>query len=84
MPVKQIVYTNSARRTLSRLPQDTARPISQKILEFAGDPSSQANNVKALQGSSMIRLRVGDWRVIMDDGMVLESLAIGSRGSIYG
>jgi mRNA interferase RelE/StbE len=32
----------------------------------------------------MIRLRVGDWRVIMDDGVVLEIVAIGSRGSVYG
>jgi mRNA interferase RelE/StbE len=82
--VKQVVYTKSARRTLSRLPQNTAQRINQKILEFAADPSSQANNVKALQGSSMIRLRVGDWRVIMDDGVVLEIVAIGSRGSVYG
>lgn len=82
--MKQVVYTKAARRTLSRLPQNTAQRISQKILEFAADPSSQANNVKALQGSRLIRLRVGDWRVIMDDGVVLEILEIGSRGSIYG
>lgn len=82
--MKQVAYTKSARRTLSRLPQNTARRISQKILEFAADPSSQANNVKALQGSGLIRLRVGDWRVIMDDGVVLEILEIGSRGSVYG
>lgn len=82
--MKQVVYTKAARRTLSRLPQNTAQRISQKILEFAADPSSQANNVKALQGSSLIRLRVGDWWVIMDDGVVLEILEIGSRGSIYG
>lgn len=46
--------------------------------------SPQANNVKALKGREAIRLRVGDWRVIMDDGVVLAVLEIGPRGDIYG
>jgi mRNA interferase RelE/StbE len=81
--VKSVVYTKAALRTLVRLPQNTARRIRDKIHEFAVDPASRANNVKALQGSDLIRLRVGDWRVIMDDGVVLEILEIGPRGSIY-
>ena len=37
-----------------------------------------------LQGRTGIRLRVGDWRVIMDeDGNVLAVLDIGPRGGIY-
>ena len=48
------------------------------------DPASQGNNVKALKGREGIRLRVGDWRVIMDDrGTVLAVLEIGPRGGIY-
>lgn len=44
---------------------------------------SQHNNVKALVGSEYIRLRVGDWRIIMDDqGTVLQVLKIGARGDI--
>lgn len=54
-----------------------------KVDQYAADPASQANNVKALQGREGIRLRVGDWRVIMRDGEVLAVLEIGSRGSIY-
>lgn len=55
-----------------------------RIEPFAADPRSQANSVKALAGSPYIRLRVGDWRVIMDDqGNVLLVLEIGSRGDIY-
>jgi mRNA interferase RelE/StbE len=43
-----------------------------------------ANNVKKLQGRDGYRLRVGDWRVIFDrDGVVLDILEIGPRGSIY-
>ena len=48
------------------------------------DPASQGNNVKALKGREGIRLRVGDWRVIMDDrGTVLAVLEICPRGGIY-
>ena len=54
-----------------------------KVDQYAADPASQANNVKALQGREGIRLRVGDWRVIMRDGEVLAVLEIGPRGSIY-
>jgi mRNA interferase RelE/StbE len=40
--------------------------------------------VKALRGfEGLIRLRVGDWRVIMHDGVVIEILEIKARGSAY-
>lgn len=45
---------------------------------------SPASAVKTLTGSQFIRLRVADWRIIMDDqGNVLEVIKIGARGSIY-
>jgi mRNA interferase RelE/StbE len=65
------------------MPRNTAARIRGKIAEYAAEPASQASNVKALQGRSSIRLRVGDWRVIMEDGVVLEVLEIGPRGSVY-
>jgi len=61
-----------------------AQRIMAKIEQSAEEPESQANNVKALKGRKGIRLRVGDWRVIMnDDGVVLAVLEIGPRGSVY-
>jgi len=39
--------------------------------------------VKALKGEEAIRLRVGDWRVIMVDGEVLDIVRIAPRGSVY-
>lgn len=81
--MRQISYTRAAVRVLRRLPQNTGARIRGKIAEYAANPASQANNVKALQGRAGIRLRVGDWRVIMDDGVVLEVLEIGPRGSVY-
>jgi mRNA interferase RelE/StbE len=82
--MKSISYTKAAIRALTRMPANTARLIRSKIEAYAIDPASQANNVKALKGRDGIRLRVGDWRVIMDDdGNVLAVLDIGSRGDIY-
>ena len=83
--MKQVTYTRNATKALDRMPANVARRIREKISQYAVDPSSQANNVKALAGSSYLRLRVGDWRVIMDDqGNVLEIINVGPRGAIYG
>lgn len=82
--MKTVAYSKSALKMLRRIPANDARRIVDKIEQYAADPQSQANNVKALAGSPYIRLRVGDWRVIMDDqGQVLDILKIGPRGRVY-
>jgi mRNA interferase RelE/StbE len=81
--VKPITYTRAAIKTLRRIPADVATRIVGKVEQYAADPASQANNIKALKGRDGIRLRVGDWRVIMDDDVVLAVLEIGPRGRIY-
>ena len=81
--MREIVWTRAALRTLRRLPAKTARLIVEKVESYAAEPASQANNVKALKGREGIRLRVGDWRIIMEDGVVLAVLEIGPRGGIY-
>jgi mRNA interferase RelE/StbE len=81
--VKPITYTRAALRTLRRMPRPTAERIQTKVAAYAADPASQANNVIALRGRDGIRLRVGDWRVLMRDGAVLAVLEIGPRGGIY-
>jgi mRNA interferase RelE/StbE len=81
--VKSIAYARSALKTLRRIPANQAKRIIGKIEAYAADPESQANNVTSLKGRTGIRLRIGDWRVIMDDGVVLEVLEIGPRGGIY-
>ena len=82
--MKQISYTRAAFNTLARMPTNTATLIRSKILAYAEDPAVQANNVTASKGRTGIRLRVGDWRVIMDDrGNVLAVLEIGPRGGVY-
>lgn len=82
--MREISYTRSALRALMRMPANTSALIRHKIEAYASDPASQANNVKALKGREGIRLRVGDWRVIMNDqGTVLAVLEIGPRGGVY-
>lgn len=82
--MKQVSYTKAAIKVLRRMPANTATLIRTKIEAYAQDPSAQANNVKSLKGREGVRLRVGDWRVIMDDqGNVLAVLEIGPRGGIY-
>lgn len=81
--MKPIAYSRTALRALRRMPTNVAQRIRGKIEAYAADPASQANNVKALQGRQGLRLRVGDWRVIMQDGVVLDVLEIGPRGGIY-
>jgi mRNA interferase RelE/StbE len=82
--MRAISYTRQALKALRRMPADTAQRIIAKIEQYAQEPETQANNVTALKGREGIRLRVGDWRVIMnDDGIVLAVLEIGPRGSVY-
>ncbi|QGN55561.1 type II toxin-antitoxin system RelE/ParE family toxin [Novosphingobium sp. Gsoil 351] len=81
--MKPITYTRAAIKVLRRMPANTSARIVGKIEAYATDPASQANNVTALQGRDGIRLRVGDWRVIMNDGAVLAVLQVGPRGGVY-
>jgi mRNA interferase RelE/StbE len=81
--VKPVSYTRSALKTLRRMPANTARLIVAKVAQYASDPASLANNVTEMKGRSGVRLRVGDWRVIVEDGEVLAVLEVGPRGGVY-
>jgi mRNA interferase RelE/StbE len=82
--MKEIVYSKSALKALSRIPVNFAKRIRSKIEQYAADPASQVSNIVKLQGRDGYRLRVGDWRVIFDeDGNVIAILEIGPRGGIY-
>jgi mRNA interferase RelE/StbE len=81
--VKQITYQSEALKSLRKMPANTAKRIRAKVSAYATDPASQANNVARLKGQDNIRLRVGDWRVIMKETTVINVVKIGPRGSIY-
>ena len=54
--------------------------------QYASDPMSLRNNIKALKGEEgVLRLRVGDWRVLFTEtGEVIAIIRIAARGSAYG
>lgn len=83
----RIEYTNAARKTLKKLPVSTASRILSKIEDYAADPESQANNVRALRGRIGYRLRVGDYRVLfaIEGGSVavMTVYKVGHRKEVY-
>ena len=82
--VKDIAYSRAAVRTLARMPANLAARIRARIRAYADDPSSQARNVRRLRGpDGFLRLRVGDWRIVMRDAATLEVLHIVTRGHAY-
>lgn len=83
--MKTITYSREAAKALVKMPANTARLIRSKIEQYATDPASLSNNVKALKGASgFYRLRVGDWRVVFgDDGLIISIVKIASRGEVY-
>ncbi|ATQ42170.1 type II toxin-antitoxin system RelE family toxin [Caulobacter mirabilis] len=80
-----VSYSKQALRALRRMPANTATLIREKVVQYAADPASLANNVKTLRGLEDVkRLRVGDWRILFrDDGVVLAIIRIAPRGSAY-
>jgi mRNA interferase RelE/StbE len=80
-----IVYSKEALRTLTKIDRATAARIVLKVEQLARDPLSLGNNVTALKGGDGLkRLRVGDWRVIFQEGVVLDVVRVAPRGSAYG
>lgn len=84
MTTRAVTFTKQAAKALIRMPANDAKRIRAKIDQYAADPASLANNIKALVGSDYTRLRVGNYRVIMAEDMtVVEVITIGVRGGVY-
>lgn len=83
--MKAVEYSRDAARTLMRIDRATARRIRTKVAQLATAPASLGNNVRALRGNEgLMRLRVGDWRVIFtEDMVVLLVIKVAPRGSAY-
>jgi mRNA interferase RelE/StbE len=84
--VFKIRFSKGAGRALHKMPRNLAILIRAKINDVAADPYAVNNNVRALQGRSGYRLRIGDWRVIYDLDDVLRILAVDRitpRGGAY-
>jgi mRNA interferase RelE/StbE len=84
--MRKVSYSRDAAKTLARIPANTARLIRGKVDQYAADPESLVNNVKAMQGQpGYHRLRVGDWRVIFRETLEVVAVErVAPRGSAYG
>ncbi len=79
----QIIWSDPAIRQLKKLDRSVARRIFDKVGELNENPH---RFVQKLVSSPYYRLRVGDYRVILDiQGDVLRILVlkVGHRASIY-
>lgn len=78
-------YSRDAARTLARIDRATSRRIRDKIEQLAVEPEALVNNVQALKGpGGLKRLRVGDWRVLFTETLVVIAVQkVAPRGSAY-
>ncbi|HET7084685.1 MAG TPA: hypothetical protein VFI23_07945 [Rhizomicrobium sp.] len=79
--MKTVTYTKTAIKALRKIPVRDRDAIMDKIANYA---KGGVEDVKALQGSDLFRLRHGDWRAIFDqNGTVLNVLNVAKRGEAY-
>ena len=79
----EIIWSDAAIRQLKKLDRSVARRIFDKVGELAEEPH---RFVQKLVNSPYYRLRVGDYRVILDiqgDVLRILILKVGHRESIY-
>ncbi len=74
-------YARAASKVLDRMQPKRRAAIRTKVDAFA---RGERVDVKKLKGSQLLRLRVGDDRVIIDEKtMLVIVVEVGPRGGIY-
>ena len=78
---KTLVYTSSAARSFWALPDDVQEALVQALLRYG---LTGEGDVKAMQGETGRRLRVGDYRVVFEEtASTLTIIAAGHRRQVY-
>ena len=81
----KVFLTNSALRDLKKLPRVISKRIFRKLEDFQENPFS-SKNLKKLAGQPLYRIRVGDYRIILELGKKegeIYVLKISHRKNIY-
>jgi mRNA interferase RelE/StbE len=81
----EIVYKKKAIKSLTRMPSAIAAKFKAAFYSIA-DSQADHLDIKALEGLSGFRLRIGNYRAIyeIDNGrLIVTVFNIGSRGDIY-
>jgi mRNA interferase RelE/StbE len=81
----RVVFTATARKSLRRVPADRQMQIVSRI-EAVASGQGQRPDVQRLAGSNLMRLRVGEYRVLFAVDManqVLRVELVRTRGDVY-
>ena len=79
--MKTITYTAAADKALDRMATETRDRVESRIEVYA---LTGHGDVKAMKGRPVLRLRVGDYRVIFTEDMqIIDIINIGHRREIY-
>ena len=79
--MKAVSYTRTAIKALKKMPARDRDAIMMKMDNYA---AGGAEDVKALRGSDLYRLRHGNWRAVFSqDGVVIAVLNVAKRGEVY-
>jgi len=83
----QLEYETKAIKDLKAIDAPVRMKIVAKIVQYAASPASLANNVIHLANSPFLRLRVGDYRVILSlsDGVatIMTVIRVRHRSEAY-
>ena len=82
----KVVVTRRASKALAQIPRRDRETLLGKIEAFASAPYSAHSWAKPLRGQTMIRIRQGDWRAIVEvdrDADALVVLDIAHRREAY-
>ncbi|MEO6395239.1 MAG: type II toxin-antitoxin system RelE/ParE family toxin [Devosia sp.] len=79
--MKEVVFTPAGLRQWTKLSAEVRSRIRRKLMEFA---ETRQGDVKRLKDRRGVRLRVGDWRLIFEEGPdQIIVYAVGHRREIY-
>lgn len=86
MLMYEILLSKEAHKFVAKQDATTKKRLKTAFLELAEDPFSN-RNVKRIRGThDLLRLRVGDYRIVFsieDDRMVIMVIDIDNRGDVY-
>lgn len=82
----RLVFRRAAERALDRVQPDRRRQIVSRLQMLAADPTSRNADVRPLAGSSHLRLRIGEYRILFSLDHAEEQLIVHlvrTRGDAY-
>lgn len=83
-PDYTVLILPSAQKQLSKLPNNIATRIEDKMMELQYDP--RPAGCKKLKGREAYRIRIGDYRAIYeieDNQLIITVITIGHRKNVY-